>query len=166
MNNSKDQIGIFGLEVDVTNGGYDDIYDELLINKNKYKRRRRRRMGSRSPKVFVVNRGTHDFSSAEKYGELVYLTEELQVKLSAPAVYRMFTEILCEQSCPTDYILWTGLAFLNGIATSVFKDLHGRVNALIYNRAANSYTAMTMKLPEHIVAKAHENALAQHCTTT
>lgn len=140
------------------------IYDELLIYKPKY--RKRRSMMSRKPRVFVVNRGMHDFSKAEKYGELYYLTEELQVKLSAPAVYRMFTDILSEESLPSDYLLGTGLAFLNQIATAVFDQLHGRVNALIYNRANDSYTALPMKLPEHILQRSAEYVSKYDCAST
>jgi hypothetical protein len=118
------------------------------------------------PKVFVVNRGMHDFSPAEKYGEIVYLSEELQVKLSAPAVLRQFADILIEESSPSDYLLATGPAFLNEIATAIFCQLHGRVNALIYNRTNNSYTPLPIVLPEYLLRKSIENTKKRTSATS
>lgn len=124
-------------------------YDELLIyNKQPHRHRRRRESVNKNRKVFVVSRGVHDFSAAEKFGELHYLSDEIQLRLSTPAVVRRFTDILTNESSPSDLILCTGLAFLNGIACTVFDQLHGKVNMLVYNKALNSYTEHVLDLPD------------------
>ena len=47
-------------------------------------------------KVYVVNKGGHDFSSAESYGELVYLSEGSLNRYAVTNMYRQFSDILKE----------------------------------------------------------------------
>lgn len=143
------------VEVMSNKESYNGTYDELLIHK-RYKYRKKGRPMTK-PKVFVVNRGMHDYSAAEKFGDIVYLSDELQVKTSAPAILRQFTDILVEESSPSDYLLATGLAFLNEIATAVFCLLHGRVNALIFNKASNNYNPLLISMPPHILQRSLDN---------
>jgi hypothetical protein len=82
-------------------------------------------------KVFIPNRSIHDFSAAEVYGEIVFLSEGNIRKYATNILYREFYEIL-KTSDPTDYILISGLTVLNVIATLIMQRLHGRVNLLLF----------------------------------
>lgn len=83
------------------------------------------------PLVYCVNRGGHDYSAAERFGQLFYLTEG---KLEKYDVSQMMRE--CEfglaDSTPEDYILLTSLTTLCSVACSMFAHRHGRLNLLIH----------------------------------
>lgn len=82
-------------------------------------------------KVYVVNRGGHDYSAASRFGTLVYCTEGI---LSKYDTGQMFRELLASMadSEPEDYILLTSLTTLCSVAAAIFAHQHGRVNFLIY----------------------------------
>ena len=81
--------------------------------------------------VYIINKGIHDHSDAERFGELVYLSEGAINRYATSNMYREFMERLrISQSC--DYLLPTGLTIMNVIACSIFVLLHGRLNLLIF----------------------------------
>lgn len=83
------------------------------------------------PKVYIVNKGAHDYSDAEQYGDIVYCTEGLVGKFSTSQMVRQFSDVF-KTSTPDDYILLTSLTTLCSIATSTFAVKHGRLNLLIF----------------------------------
>lgn len=83
-------------------------------------------------KVYVVNQGYHDFTPAEKFGRLIYMTEGYQPKFSVATALRRF-EFCMQESEPEDWILLTGLSVLNCLACSVFALKHGRLNLLLFD---------------------------------
>jgi hypothetical protein len=95
-------------------------------------------------KVFVVAKGAHDFSAAEKFGELRFLSTSLIQLGSASSIHREFSRILARESSPDDYILVSGLSLMNGLAFAIFYSLHGRLNLLIYNKRLDEYDERTL----------------------
>ncbi len=95
------------------------------------------------PKVYVVNRGSHDFSAAKRYGRLVYMTEGYQPKLATARALRRF-EFCMQESEPEDWILLTGLSVLNCLACATFAVKHGRLNILLFD--GRGYVQRTMIL--------------------
>jgi len=85
----------------------------------------------KKPNVYVVSRSCHDFSMAEKFGHLIFLSSGPINLTSTSKMYRKFYQIL-KNSEPTDYILPSGLSIMGMIACSIFSVLHGRLNLLIY----------------------------------
>ena len=83
------------------------------------------------PKVYVVNKGCHDHSDAQRFGHLVYLSEGAINRYATSTMYREFMPKLLE-SRPEDFILPTGLTIMSNIACSIFARIHGRLNLLIY----------------------------------
>jgi hypothetical protein len=97
------------------------------------------------PKVYVVNKGFHDFSSAERYGRLIYMTEGYQPKFSVGTPLRRF-QFCMQDSKPEDWILLTGLSVLNCLACSVFALKHDRLNILLFN--GSGYVERTILIGE------------------
>lgn len=97
------------------------------------------------PKVWITNRSSHDFSAAEKYGTLCYLTEGLMRKRNVVHMARTFESILSASS-PEDYLLPTSLTIMSMVAALVFYQKHGRLNLLIFED--NTYRARTLILKE------------------
>ena len=89
-------------------------------------------------KVFIPNNSGHDFSDAEKYGELIFITQGMIDRFKVNTMFRMTVDALSD-SQPTDYIMVTGLTQINVIIASVFTQMHGRLNLLIYDVKKEKY---------------------------
>ena len=89
------------------------------------------------PKVYVVNKsakgsGTgHDFSPAESYGEIIFLSEGPMNRYATNHMLREFTEIM-DKSDPEDYIVPCSLNVMNSIACAVFAVKHRKLNLLLF----------------------------------
>lgn len=82
-------------------------------------------------KVYILNRGPHDYTDAGNFGELIYCTEGILDRFD---ISGMYTE-LCDQlinSSSDDYVLLTSLTSLCCIACSIMVSLHGELNLLIH----------------------------------
>src|SRR5574343_1562159 len=108
-------------------------------------------------KVYVVNRGSHDFSPAEKYGRLIYMTEGYQPKFSVATALRRF-QFCMQESKQEDWILLTGLSVLNCIACSVFSLKHGRLNLLLFNCSGYVERRMLMNTEDNQIDDEGESA--------
>jgi hypothetical protein len=85
-------------------------------------------------KVYVVNKGGHDYSSAERFGKLVYCTEGQLAKFDTGQMYREVSKAM-QDSEPDDYILLTSLTTLCSVAAAFFAAKHKRVNFLIFKES-------------------------------
>lgn len=83
--------------------------------------------------VYITNKGGHNYSAAERYGKLVFLTEGQLHPFDTSTMHRTLEEGL-KDSQPTDYILLTSLTVLNVIATSIFTAKHRCLNLLLFDR--------------------------------
>jgi len=83
------------------------------------------------PVVYCVNRGGHDYSAAEAYGEVLFITEGKLAKYDASQMLRE-CEAAFADSTPDDYILLTSLTTLCSVACAIFAHKHGRLNLLIH----------------------------------
>lgn len=86
-----------------------------------------------SRKVYVPNKGPHDYRDAEAFGELVFCTVGSLDKFDTAQMYRELADAL-HDSIPEDYILLTSLTSLCSIACALFGHKHGRLNLLIHNK--------------------------------
>lgn len=83
--------------------------------------------------VYVVNKSSHDFSPAEEYGELVFLSSGPMNRYSTNNMAREFGEIM-KDSSPGDYIVPCSLNVMNAIACAIFAHKHGTLNLLLFRR--------------------------------
>lgn len=81
--------------------------------------------------VYVVNRSNHDFSDAEKYGRVIFLSEGPMNRYATNNMLRMFQEGLMNSS-PSDYIVPCSLNVMNSLACAVFARRHGTLNLLLF----------------------------------
>lgn len=82
--------------------------------------------------VFVVNKSIHDYSNAERYGDIVYLSHGDMRRFSTSRAYRKFIRVL-KQSSPDDYLLLSGLPMLCVVAAFILALKHKRLNLLLFN---------------------------------
>ncbi len=96
-------------------------------------------------RVYIVNKGGHDFSGATKFGEVVYLSEGRLDKYALTEMYREFSEKL-RDSGSDDFLLITSLASSCSVAAACFAFLHGRLNLLLFKEG--KYIERKLKLDE------------------
>jgi hypothetical protein len=83
-------------------------------------------------KVYIVNKSSHDFSAAERYGKLIYCTSGRVInRFSTNDMIRKFKDAM-RNSSRDDYVLLCSLNVMNAIACSVFAHRHGALNLLLY----------------------------------
>ena len=82
-------------------------------------------------RVYVVNKSSHDFGPAEKYGDVVFLSEGSMNRYSTNSMVRQFKEIM-SISEPGDYIVPCSLNVMNSIACAIFAHKHGCLNLLLF----------------------------------
>lgn len=80
--------------------------------------------------VYVINKSPHDFSSASKWGTLIYLSKGSMNKYAVNRIFRQFTEGLAKSS-PDDYILLTSLTVMSVVACCIFVLRHQTLNLLL-----------------------------------
>jgi len=85
------------------------------------------------PTVFIVNKSSHDFSPAEKYGTLVFLSEGSMNRYATNHMIRIFSEKM-KDSQPDDYIVPCSLNVMNSIACAIFAAKHKRLNLLLFKQ--------------------------------
>jgi len=83
------------------------------------------------PKVFVVNKSNHDFSAAEHYGTIIFLSEGPMNRYATNSMFREFQDGL-KGSSAEDYIVPCSLNVMNSIACAIFAHKHGRLNLLLF----------------------------------
>jgi len=89
------------------------------------------------PKIFVPNKGCHDLSMAEKFGDLTYLTRGKISILSIGKMFRAFYPHI-SSSTKDDLILISGPSIMTSILCSMFSVKHGVLNLLIFQMSDNS----------------------------
>jgi len=82
-------------------------------------------------KVYIVNKSSHDFSAAQRHGDLIALSEGSMNRYGTNSIHRNFSEKM-EDSTKDDYILLCGLTVMNVIAASIFVAKHGKLNLLMF----------------------------------
>jgi hypothetical protein len=82
-------------------------------------------------RVFIVNKSAHDFSEAQQYGEITFLSEGPMNRYSTNNMHRRFSEVL-KDSTEDDYIVPCSLNVMNSIACAIFAKKHGRLNLLLF----------------------------------
>ena len=108
-------------------------------------------------RVYIVNRGAHDYTDAERFGDLVFCTEG---SLNKQDISQMYRELLAalEDSVPEDFLVLTSLNSLCSIACAMFAARHHRLNLLIYSNGR--YVPTTLDLHNWIEGYNSANSAA------
>ena len=85
------------------------------------------------PKVFVVNKSSHDFSNAKEFGELIFMTNGRMNRFATTDMIRIFSECM-KGSSKSDYILPCSLNVMNLLAGAVFAAKHKTINLLLFKQ--------------------------------
>jgi hypothetical protein len=84
-------------------------------------------------KVYVPNRGPHNYSDAERFGEIVFCTDGSLDKMDTAQMYRELVDAMYDSETE-DFILLGSLTSLCCVACSIFTAKHWRLNLLIHSQ--------------------------------
>ena len=82
-------------------------------------------------KVYIVNKSYHNFSAAEDYGDIIFLSEGSMNRYSTNNMMRTFAEKM-KDSSKEDHIVPCSLNVMNSIACAIFAHKHGTLNLLLF----------------------------------
>lgn len=86
---------------------------------------------SQRPKVYIVNKSSHDFTAASEYGDVMFLSEGKMNRYDTNDMIRQFSTVM-KDSSPDDYIVPCSLNVMNSIACAVFAVKHKKLNLLLF----------------------------------
>lgn len=92
---------------------------------------------ARPPVVWVPNLGPHDYSPAEQYGKLIYLTEGYINRFDVGGLARKLANGL-EDAEPFDYLMMTSLPILCSLSGMILSYKFGNVKFLLYQGGSYS----------------------------
>jgi hypothetical protein len=98
-------------------------------------------------KVFITNRGYHDYSDAERFGDIIFMSNNPSGmnQLQTGSMVRVFKPYI-DTSSPEDYLVVGSFTVMMLVAASLFAKKHGRLNLLIYNSQRNKYDVRRVML--------------------
>ena len=79
--------------------------------------------------VYVVNKSSHDYSKASKFGHLKFMTEGRFNRFATNDMIRKFNGAM-RNSTDKDYILLCSLNVMNALACSIFAHKHHTLKQL------------------------------------
>ena len=89
-------------------------------------------------KVYVVNNTNHDYSKAEQYGELVYVTKG-KLPIFKTNTVRAILEKGLVKFTKDDYLLISGPAIVNIMAATILYNKFDTVKFLVFDAKQQDY---------------------------
>lgn len=96
-------------------------------------------------RIYIPNKSGHDFTAAEKFGDLIFMTEGFISRFAVNEVYRAFSDIMAD-SHEDDWLLPSGYAFMNQVAGAIFAKMHGRLNLLLFDPSTGEYISRSISI--------------------
>jgi len=84
-------------------------------------------------RVYIVNKSAHDFSEAEHFGKIVFVTEGRLNRFNINDMHRQANEVL-KNSRDKDFIVPCSLNVLNSIVCATFAVKHKKLNLLLFKQ--------------------------------
>jgi hypothetical protein len=97
------------------------------------------------PNVYIPNKGAHDYSDAERFGSIVYVTTMNINRYSVGTMLRVWHKAF-KNSTDEDYILITSLTILCCIGCALFALRHKKLNVLLFRN--NKYMSRRLVLDD------------------
>jgi len=98
------------------------------------------------PSVWIVNKGSHPYEPAEKFGTLKTLTEgRVNIFALDNLTNEIRTKLETEGATANDLLLVSGYAILNLIAGHWFLKKFGRCKLLVWGANRQKYMVLTMQ---------------------
>lgn len=97
----------------------------------------------RTPVVWLINLGGHDYTTAEKFGRLVPITEGT-VNPFNPDRLMLNVSGKLKLASPDDHVLMSGQALLNALVLAMWTRRFPHINILIWSHRDKEYKPLTI----------------------
>lgn len=104
--------------------------------------------------VWIVHKSSHDYTGAERYGELSSLFDGTVNIFNVDRLLNKASELFAASAKPNDYLLLAGAPILNAIAMTLFLTAFGCVNVLIFDAKTRGYQRREQTLAQYVLAGA------------
>lgn len=95
------------------------------------------------PRVFITNYSGHDYTKAESYGEIRFVTKGFISFQSLDRVRFQVADSL-KETRPDDWLLLSGASIVNVLAVVFWLSMHGRVKLLNYDKTEEKYRELIL----------------------
>lgn len=85
----------------------------------------------RRPRVYIPNKGSHDYSKAKQFGDLVFITEGFRDKFALDKFFQRAVKTMHDAS-PDDYLMITSLNSICCICASILAYRFGALRMLLH----------------------------------
>ena len=84
-------------------------------------------------RVYIPNKSGHDFSPAEDFGDLVFITEGTLPRFDTNFIYRACIDAMHDAEVD-DFLLITSLNIINCVASGILARRFGKINYLLFSK--------------------------------
>lgn len=98
----------------------------------------------RGPVVWVVNKAGHDYSDAERYGELKALTLDDINPLAVDRLANHLARGIASFAKPEDYVLVSGTPIITGLTFAMWLMHFDQLQVLQWNAKSREYELQTI----------------------
>lgn len=102
----------------------------------------------RKPKVYVVNNSGYPYDKAERFGEIIFLTQGSVNHNKINTTIKKMANLLIDSS-EDDFLCITGHNFLCSLASLIWAKKHGRVGMLNWNPIKKDYEVYNFMLSDN-----------------
>lgn len=95
------------------------------------------------PRVFITNVAGHDFSKAEKFGEITWITKGWVPLQSLDRIKFLVTEKLVDVK-PEDFLLLSGTQVVCVVAALVWHNKLGYIKMLVHDKKEDDYRILVV----------------------
>ena len=102
-------------------------------------------MKKKRPTVWILSDSYHDFSKAQKYGDIKFITNGNESPYKIGSYWRTIRTTIMNKAKREDYVVLSGIIHLNCLVTMVMWEKFSQINFLLYHPASQDYIARTVK---------------------
>ena len=86
------------------------------------------------PTVYIVNKASHDYSAARRFGDVKFITEGEISKFDTASMMRQIEEAFADAQ-PEDFIILNSFSLLCALVTAAFASRFNKVNLLVFRNS-------------------------------
>lgn len=96
------------------------------------------------PRVWVPRAAGHTFDAAKKYGEIIFVFDEVD-SVFTPDLLRARAEVVLADFWAGDYLLLNGPLLMNAVVYAYIQEHHDAFNLLLFHAKLNQYLERTVR---------------------
>ena len=96
-------------------------------------------------KVYILNKGYHNYDEADRYGERVFVTDGPVAVFKVDSLIHTLKDALKSFEPDEDYLLISGPVILGILAVAILMKVHDKINLLLFDAKRQNYSVRILK---------------------